>query len=217
VIKLQHINKKTEVKFMYSYIKSLLFDIDWNSMVSPSVSILEKIIRALFIYFFLIFGLRIFGKRELAQLNPFDIIVLFLLSNTVQNSLIGNDNSLVGGIIGAGVLFAINYIVIKFDYDNKKVANVLEGSSDVLIENGIVKLDKLKNELISLDELEMAAHKDGFGSLDEIERAEIDPDGAITFIAKKTDPEEKYYKELLAKIDSLTEDVKSLKRQIERK
>jgi uncharacterized membrane protein YcaP (DUF421 family) len=70
-----------------------IIKIDWNGLISPGISILEKVIRAVIIYFFLILGLRIAGKRELAQLNPFDIVVLFLLSNTVQNSLIGNDNS----------------------------------------------------------------------------------------------------------------------------
>jgi uncharacterized membrane protein YcaP (DUF421 family) len=201
---------------MYNYLWDHFFKIDWNSMINPGISILEKGIRAIIIYFVLILGLRIVGKRELAQLNPFDIVVLFLLSNTVQNALIGNDNSLTGGITGAVALFVINYVIVRFIYDNNKAANVLEGSLDILIENGIVKVDSLKKELITLSELEMAARKQGFESLNEIERSEIDPDGAISFIAKKPTPQEEHYAELLSKIDNLCQEVKFLKDKIEK-
>lgn len=200
---------------MYNNWWDYIYTIDWISIISPGVSVLEKFIRAFIIYFVLIIGLRLSGKRELAQLSPFDIIVLFLLSNTVQNSLIGNDDSLTGGIVGALALFIINYIVIRFIYDNNKVATVLEGTSDVLIENGVIIYENLKKELISLPELEMAAHKQGYGELDEIERAEIDPDGALTFIAKKWEPNEEYQKELLLKIEELSNEIKQLKSSIQ--
>lgn len=199
---------------MYNDLLNFIFKIDWNSAVIPGISILEKIIRAVIIYFFVIVGLRIFGKRELAQLNPFDIVVLFLLSNTVQNSLIGNDNSLTGGLIGAAALFIIDYIIVRFIYSNKKAENILEGSSNILVENGVIKTENLKKELITIAELEMSAHKQGFGSLEEIERSEIDPDGAVTFIPKKPTPNEEHYQELLSRIDILTQEVIALKSQI---
>lgn len=201
---------------MYSSILDYVVKIDWNGILTPGISIFEKILRAAIIYFFLIIGLRIAGKRELAQLNPFDIVVLFLLSNTVQNSLIGNDNSLSGGLIGATTLFIINYIIVRFIYDNNKAANILEGSSNVLIDKGTIKTEVLKKELITMEELEMAAHKQGFSSLNEVERSEIDMDGAITFIAKEPTPHEQRYDELISKIDALTKEVVALKSQMEK-
>src|ERR1044071_2304106 len=86
----------------------------WRDLIQPDVSILEKIIRPILVYFFLVISLRLAGKRELAQLNPLDLVVLLTLSNTVQNAIIGNDNSVVGGIIGATTLLALNYFVVRF-------------------------------------------------------------------------------------------------------
>src|SRR5438445_13401636 len=86
----------------------------WRDLFHPDVSILEKIIRPILVYAFLIAGLRLAGKRELAQLNAFDLVVLLTLSNTVQNAIIGNDNSVSGGIIGATTLLVVNSIVVRF-------------------------------------------------------------------------------------------------------
>src|SRR5437868_13350358 len=94
----------------------------------------EKIIRPVLVYFFLIVGLRLAGKRELAQLNPFDLVVLLTISNTVQNAIIGNDNSVSGGIIGATTLLIVNYLVIRFLYRHENIDRFLEGSPDVLVE-----------------------------------------------------------------------------------
>ncbi len=91
------------------------------------VPILEKILRPIIVYVFLIAGLRLSGKRELAQLNPFDLVVLLTLSNTVQNAIIGEDNSVTGGIIGAISLLAINYLVVRFLYDHRKIDQIVEG------------------------------------------------------------------------------------------
>src|SRR5213078_4838268 len=85
------------------------------------VPVLEKIVRPILVYLFLIIGLRLAGKRELAQLNPFDLIVLLTLSNTVQNAIIGNDNSVVGGVIGATTLLAVNYFVVRFLYSHERL------------------------------------------------------------------------------------------------
>jgi len=110
----------------------------WKDMFFIGGPILEKILRPVIVYIFLIVGLRLSGKRELAQLNPFDLIVLLTLSNTVQNAIIGNDNSVTGGIIGATSLLAINYLVIRFLYDHRKLEQIVEGSPDILIEDGKV-------------------------------------------------------------------------------
>src|SRR5579872_5991690 len=137
----------------------------WHNLLHPDVSIVEKIVRPILVYLFLIVSLRLAGKRELAQLNPFDLVVLMTLSNTVQNAIIGNDNSLLGGLIGAATLLGINYFVIRFLYSHETIDRFVEGSPDVLIENGQIQHDKLKKELITVIELEEAAHKQGFASL----------------------------------------------------
>src|SRR5882757_7171938 len=100
----------------------------WKDMFFIGGPILEKILRPVIVYIFLIVGLRLSGKRELAQLNPFDLIVLLTLSNTVQNAIIGNDNSVTGGIIGASALLATNYIVVRFLYSHETIDRVIEGS-----------------------------------------------------------------------------------------
>src|SRR5579872_4525939 len=112
----------------------------WTNMFSldPSISILEKMLRPVLVYVFLIVGLRLAGKRELAQLNPFDLVVLLTLSNAVQNAIIGDDNSVTGGIIGAATLLIVNYIVVRFMYSHEKLEQLVEGSPDVLVDDGVV-------------------------------------------------------------------------------
>jgi uncharacterized membrane protein YcaP (DUF421 family) len=171
----------------------------------------EKILRPLVVYVFLIVGLRLAGKRELAQLNPFDLVVLLTLSNTVQNAIIGDDNSVTGGIIGAAALLAINYIVVRFLYDHAKLDRLVEGEPDILIENGEICERALRDELITRNELQAAAHKQGFASLDEIDRAILDPGGSISFFAKKPTPEAERHQELLARLDQLSAKLEALR------
>src|SRR5438093_3677941 len=146
----------------------------WRDLFHPDVSILEKIIRPILVYFFLIIGLRLAGKRELAQLNAFDLVVLLTLSNTVQNAIIGEDNSVTGGIIGAATLLIVNHLVVRYLYDHERIDRLIEGDPDVLMEGGVIKKDRLKKELMTVAEFEIAAHKQGFSSLDEIDRAILD-------------------------------------------
>src|SRR3954447_2102066 len=106
--------------------------------------IAEKIARPVIVYVFLIVGLRLAGKRELAQLNPFDLVVLLSLSNTVQNAIIGEDNSITGGIIGAFSLLAINWIAAKLLFRLPRLNEALEGDETVLIRNGKIDHKALK-------------------------------------------------------------------------
>jgi uncharacterized membrane protein YcaP (DUF421 family) len=165
------------------------------------VPLAEKLIRPIVVYAFLIAGLRLAGKRELAQLNPFDLVVLLTISNTVQNAIIGEDNSVTGGLIGAATLLAVNHVVVRYLYSHDSLDRLIEGDPDVLMENGQLLRENLRRELITAAEFEAAAHKQGFGSLDEIERAVLDVGGAISFFAKKPDPESKRHAELLARLD----------------
>src|SRR5712692_8981305 len=104
-----------------SYTSHMAFS---NEMFSLSLPILEKIVRPIIVYAFLVLLLRIFGKRELAQLNPFDLVVLLSLSNTVQNAIIGNDNSLTGGVVGAAALLIVNYLVVRFLFRHRRLDQI---------------------------------------------------------------------------------------------
>lgn len=185
----------------------------WTDILQPGIPILEKIIRPILVYLFLIVGLRLAGKRELAQLNPFDLVVLLTLSNTVQNAIIGDDNSVSGGIIGATTLLVVNYVMVRFFYSHDKLDRVIEGDPDVLIDNGQLKQERLKKELITRTELEAAARRQGFASLDECDRAVLEPGGTISFIGKKPSPEAARHDELLAKLDNVLRELAELKKR----
>ena len=111
----------------------------WSDIFVVGAPVLEKMLRPALVYVFLVVALRVFGKRELAQLNPFDLVVLLSLSNTVQNAIIGNDNSLSGGLIGALALLAMNYLVVRFLFRHRRLDQLFEGKPTVLIENGNVE------------------------------------------------------------------------------
>ena len=183
----------------------------WNDMFHLGLPWMEKVLRPVFVYAFLVVGLRLAGKRELAQLNPFDLVVLLTLSNTVQNAIIGDDNTIVGGIIGATTLLALNYFVVRFLYGHKKLDRLVEGDADVLIENGRVRTNRLKKELITLAELEAAAHRQGFGSLEEVDRAVLEPGGTLSFTAKKPEPETTRHQELLVRLDRMAFEIAQLR------
>src|SRR5512132_2906554 len=108
----------------------------WTDMFVLGVPLLEKILRPVIVYLFLVVALRLAGKRELAQLNPFDLVVLLTLSNTVQNAIIGEDNTVTGGVIGAATLLVVNYAVVRFLYGHEKIDRWIEGDATVLIEDG---------------------------------------------------------------------------------
>jgi uncharacterized membrane protein YcaP (DUF421 family) len=182
-----------------------------SDMFVLTLPVAEKMLRPVVVYVFLIVGLRLAGKREMAQLNPFDLVVLLTLSNTVQNAIIGDDNTVTGGILGAATLLAVNYLVVRFLYSHTKLDRLIEGDPDVLIENGVVQMDRLKKELITPLELAAAAHKQGFASLDEIDRAILDPGGTIAFFAHRPSPEAARHEELLKKLDAMAAQLEALK------
>ncbi len=126
----------------------------WKDMFVVGLPLLEKVLRPIIVYAFLVVSLRLSGKRELVQLNPFDLVVLLTLSNTVQNAIIGEDNSVLGGLIGATSLLVTNYLVVRFLYDHRKLDQLVEGRADVLIEGGKVRTKHLKTELITMAQLE---------------------------------------------------------------
>ena len=129
----------------------------WHDMLVTGVPVAEKVIRTIAVYAFLIFGLRLFGKRELGQLNPLDFIVLLLLSNTVQNAIIGSDDSLTGGLIGALVLMVVNSVLVRYTYKHPRVRRFVEGRPEDLVRDGHVLDHALARNQISREELVAAA------------------------------------------------------------
>ncbi len=182
-----------------------------NNMFALSLPILEKVLRPIIVYAFLVIGLRLAGKRELAQLNPFDLVVLLTLSNAVQNAIIGDDSTVTGGVIGGATLLVVNYVVVRFFYSHQRIAQRIEGQPDELIVQGAVQADHLRKELISVPELEEAARKQGFGSLAEVESAVLESCGDVSFIAKEPTPEEARHQELMARLDQLTRELAGMR------
>jgi len=183
----------------------------WKDMFVLGLPLLEKILRPVIVYAFLVISLRLSGKRELVQLNPFDLVVLLTLSNTVQNAIIGDDNSVSGGLIGATSLLLINYLVVRFLYDHRKLDQLVEGRADVLIEDGKVKTSHLKKELITMAQLEAAARKQGFESLAEVRQCVLEPGGTLTFVAQKPDTEDIRHQELMDRMEKLMAEVMRLR------
>jgi uncharacterized membrane protein YcaP (DUF421 family) len=179
----------------------------WKDMFVLGLPLLEKILRPVFVYAFLVIGLRLSGKRELVQLNPFDLVVLLTLSNTVQNAIIGDDNSVTGGIIGATSLLVVNYLVVRFLYDHRKLDQLVEGRADVLILDGKVQTRRLKKELITMSQLEAAARKQGFASLSEVQECVLEPGGTLSFLEKKPAVEELRHQELVKRLERLTDEI----------
>jgi len=143
--------------------------------------------------------------------GPFDLVVLLTLSNTVQNAIIGDDNSVTGGILGATTLLAVNYLVVRFLYGHERLERLVEGEADVLIDGGQIRFDRLRKELVTLPELESAAHKQGFASLDEVERAVLEPGGTLAFFGKKPNPEATRHAEVTRRLDRILEELASLR------
>jgi len=186
-----------------------------QSMFHLPLPILEKIIRPVVVYIFLIVFLRLFGKRELAQLNPFDLVVLLSLSNTVQNAIIGDDNSVSGGMIGAFALLAINWILMRLLYRAPKVTAVLEGSPATLVQNGIVNQVALKQETLTHEELISILNKNGFNDPADVDLCVLEPNGTFYVKGKTPTMETVHSSQLMDAIQKLTAEVQSLRRQIE--
>ncbi len=167
-----------------------------SSLLTPDIAYSEKILRTVVVYVFLLVGLRLAGKRELSQLNPFDLVVLLLLSNTVQNAIIGNDNSLIGGLLGAAVLLILNAIIVRLLYHYGKL-DTIEGRPDTLVRNGRILRHHLERELITLSELESAARRQGISSLAHVRECRLETGGALTFIEKEPTTEDLRHHEVL--------------------
>jgi uncharacterized membrane protein YcaP (DUF421 family) len=183
-------------------------------LFTPEISLIEKIIRPILVYFFLVVLLRIFGKRELAQLNPFDLVVLLSLSNTVQNAIIGNDNSVTGGMIGAITLLVTNYIVVRFLFRHRRLDQVLEGRPSILIKDGQVSKSEMARELITTSELQSVIRRQGFDGIHEVQSCVLEPGGAFIIKPKSPPTEVLRHTELLQRLDALTAQIAAMEQKM---
>lgn len=189
----------------------------WSNMFvldHEKVTWIEKIIRPILVYAALVFLLRLFGKRELGQLNPFDLVVLLSLSNTVQNAIIGDDTSLSGGVVGAIALLGINYTMAQFKYRSKWFESFIEGTPRTLIENSKINEDAVRAELLTHEDLNTIAHKQGLDSVDDIEKCVLDPNGSFLVEGNTKTSDENFRTEVLKKLEDLTRQISELKRNI---
>ena len=175
----------------------------WQDLMVTGVPVAEKVMRTIAVYAFLVAGLRLFGKRELGQLNPLDFIVLLLLSNTVQNAVIGNDNSLAGGLIGAAVLFIINDLLVRYAYKNPRFRRMIEGRAEDVIRDGRIIQAALKRNFITKEELVVAARKQGIEHLHDVESARLEVSGAMSFTLREPGPAELFHREVLTRLTAI--------------
>lgn len=150
----------------------------------PEVPVAEKIIRALIVYLFLLIMFRVLGKRQVGQMTPFDLVVLLILSNVLQNAMIGPDNSVLGGLIGALTILAVNWAVGRIAFDSPKFERAIEGVPTVLIHNGKYVEGNLRKETISKEDLMSNLRTQGCFTVTEVETAVLEPSGKISLLKK---------------------------------
>jgi uncharacterized membrane protein YcaP (DUF421 family) len=146
-------------------------------------SYLEIVVRAVVVYFFIILAIRIFGKKELAQLSVTDLVFILLISNAVQNAMVGPDTSLSGGLVAAAALFAANFTLKKILYKNKKLSELIEGQSLLLIYKGQINMQNCKKAEITQDELNAAIREHGAKEIRQVDLAMLEVDGNISVIS----------------------------------
>jgi uncharacterized membrane protein YcaP (DUF421 family) len=185
-----------------------------TDMFHLPVPIVEKILRPVIVYVCLVIFLRLFGKRELAQLNPFDLVVLLSLSNTVQNAIIGEDNSVTGGVIGALALLTINWLLTWMLFRAPRVNHALEGSPTTLIRGGVVNESCLKHESLTMEELISVLNKNGFNDPAEVEICVLEPNGTFFVRGKQPTSDEMERSQLMSALEGLRAEVIALRAQI---
>ena len=187
--------------------------INFHEFFVPDISVFEKIIRPIVIYVFLLIALRLAGKREMAQMNAFDLVVLLMLSNTVQNAIIGADNSVTGGMIGAAALIAVNAIMVRVIYRYKKIDLLVEGESTELVRDGKFLTENLRREIISEHEVMSAIRRQGIDDVQDVKSATLETTGNICVISKHPTAEESATQKILERLERIEE---HLKRDVDR-
>ncbi|HLO72519.1 MAG TPA: YetF domain-containing protein [Flavobacterium sp.] len=162
---------------------------------------IDIVLRSIAVYFFMISALRIFGKKELSQLNTADVILILLISNSVQNAMVGNNSSLTGGLIAALVLFILNYLLKKIMFTSKFFRHLIQSKPEILIHNGKIEFSSLSRLGITSDEMQEAMREHGIEHYKDVKLAMLEIDGNISIISgseniKQTQHKRKIHKNL---------------------
>lgn len=160
---------------------------------------LDIILRSAAVYFFMIIALRIFGKKELSQLNTADVILILLISNSVQNAMVGSNSSLTGGLVAALVLFIVNFILKKIMYNSKSFNKFLQEKPEILIHDGKTDFKALAKLEISSDELDEVIREHGIESYKDVKLAMMEIDGNISVISGNQNLKQTYHKRKIHK------------------
>ena len=147
----------------------------------------DIVVRSVAIYLFILLAIRLFGKKELAQLSVIDLVFILLISNAVQNAMVGSDTSLSGGIIAALALFATNFILKKLLFRSKKISEIIQGKAIMLIYEGVLQEQNLKSSEITMEELEAAVREHGVQSFSKVKLAIMEVDGNISIVSNDFD------------------------------
>jgi uncharacterized membrane protein YcaP (DUF421 family) len=177
----------------------------WTDLATLGVSAPEKILRTVVVYLILALLLRLAGKRDLAQLNSFDLVVMLLLSNVVQNAVIGPDNSLAGGLLGAVVLVVFNAVVVRVSVSSDGVHRLLEGTSTVLARRGSWDLGALRREGLRMADVDAALRRQNANDVADTATVSIEPGGAVvaTLLPDRQSATRADVERLEAKLDAL--------------
>lgn len=151
-------------------------------MLAPTSVVLNIVLRTVTIYLVVLIGVRLSGKREVGQMTPFDLTLLLLLSNAVQNAMTGPDTSLIGGIVAAATLLIINYVFADLSGMNRKFRRWIQGQPSLLVHNGEVIAAHMAREHVSNDELQRSLREHGIGSVKEVALAVLEVDGSISIL-----------------------------------
>ncbi|NML57138.1 DUF421 domain-containing protein [Chryseobacterium cheonjiense] len=155
--------------------------------------ILDVVVRSLCVYLFMVIAIRLFGKNQLSQLNAGDVVLLLLISNAVQNAMVGENTSLQGGLIAALVLFIANFIVKRLMFSNKKFSSFLEDDPVILIKDGKVEQEALDKVKISRDELDEAVREHGVNGIKNVKLSVLEVDGNISVISEDEQSKQTHY------------------------
>lgn len=139
-------------------------------------------LRTAVIYFVVLIGVRLSGKREVGQMTPFDLTLLLLISNAVQNAMTGPDTSLLGGVVAASTLLILNYLIAELSGGNRRFRRFVQGQPSLMVHDGQVIMSHMAKEHVSMDELERAMREHGICHLKDVALAVLEVDGSISFL-----------------------------------
>jgi uncharacterized membrane protein YcaP (DUF421 family) len=148
----------------------------------PDVPLVEKVVRSVVVYVFLLAAFRLVGKRQVGQMTPFDLVVLLIISNIVQNALIGDDNSLGGGLLGATTILVVNALVAWMTFRSKRLRRVVEHTPTILVRHGQICWENLARERLSLSEFHAALRREGVVTVRGLRYVLLEQDGHLSVL-----------------------------------